>query len=79
MKASFGTRVDLTHSLYREDYNEPASSYVIRSCSTDSRTLINYNELPEMTSKEFTTIADELGDEMGWCHFEVSGTCSCFT
>ena len=77
MKASFGTRVDLTHSLYREGFSEPASSYVIRSSSTDSRTLINYNELPEMTSNEFTAIADKLGDEMGWCHFEVSGICSC--
>ena len=79
MKSSFGTEVDLTHCIYRKDCSEPASSYIIRSCSTDSRTLINYNELPEMTSKEFTAIADELGNETNWCHFEVSNSCSCIT
>lgn len=68
--SSFGSKVDLTHCVYREDCNEPASSSIIRSSSTDSRTLINYNELPEMTSKEFTAIADELGNEISWCHFE---------
>ena len=38
----------------------------------DSRTIINYNSLPEMTAAEFTAVADKLGEEnMGWCHFEV--------
>ncbi|MCJ1353735.1 MAG: hypothetical protein MMC33_003722 [Icmadophila ericetorum] len=70
IKSSFGTDVDLTHCLYREECQELASSYIIRSTATDSRTIVNYNELPEMSSDEFIAIAEKIGHETSWCHFE---------
>ncbi|MCJ1465883.1 hypothetical protein MMC07_004502 [Pseudocyphellaria aurata] len=70
VKSSLGPRIDLTSCIYREEYNEAASCYILRSRDTDTRTIVNYNELPEMTSKEFSAMADELKHDMGWCHFE---------
>ena len=71
IKSSFGPAVDLTHCIHRETHDEPASSYIIRSKTTDSRTIVNYNGLPEMTTIEFMAVADDLGHRMSWCHFEV--------
>lgn len=73
IKPSFRPMVDLSHCIYREKYTEPASSYIIRSSQNDSRTIVNYNNLPEMTSQEFAAAADSLGKELTWCHFEVGG------
>lgn len=70
--SSLGPAVNLTECIYREGHKEPASSYVIRSSATDSRTIINYNELPEMTCEEFYVTAERLGNELTWCHFEAS-------
>ncbi|KAK0614121.1 Ribokinase-like protein, partial [Immersiella caudata] len=65
--------------LYREEHSSPASSYIVRSSATSSRTIINYNELKEMSFEEFVRIADEItssvesedGDADGpWWHFE---------
>ncbi|KAL1984731.1 hypothetical protein VTN96DRAFT_8764 [Rasamsonia emersonii] len=71
IKASFGPRVNLQHCIYREAFNEPASSYIIKSQSTGSRTIVNYNELPEMTVAEFVQIADQLVRTTDdWFHFE---------
>ncbi|KAL2191083.1 Ribokinase-like protein [Thermothelomyces heterothallicus CBS 203.75] len=64
--------VDCSHCLYRGGYEEPASSYVIRSAETGSRTIVNFNDLPEMTAREFEKIADTFvkqGEECWW-HFE---------
>lgn len=61
----------LDHCIYREQFQEPASSYIIKSQSTGSRTIVNYNELPGMTVEEFTQIADKLGPQATWFHFEV--------
>ena len=72
VKSSLRPTVDLTHCIYREEWEEPASSYIIRSQSSGSRTIVNYNDLPEMTSEEFITMADRLGDKLKWCHFEVT-------
>lgn len=74
IKSSFGAGVDLTHCIYREECHEPASSYIIKSNSTDSRTIVNYNGLPEMTSDEFIKVVDELelNAKASWCHFEAS-------
>jgi ketohexokinase len=72
IKDSFGEgEVDMTHCIYREDYKEAVSSYIIRSTSTDSRTIINYNALPEMTLEEFVQRAANFGGEGPWYHFEV--------
>lgn len=69
--AGFGPGVQLKHCIYREQFNEPASSYIIKSQVSGSRTIVNYNELPEMTVEEFTAIADKLGSNAAWFHFEV--------
>ncbi|KAL8970277.1 MAG: hypothetical protein Q9197_003893 [Variospora fuerteventurae] len=71
IEASFAPVTDLTHCICREDNSEPASSYIIRSRAADSRTIINYNALREMSLEEFASVADELGEAMGCCHFEV--------
>ena len=71
IQSSFGRNVDLTQCLYRADHLEPASSYIIRSLASGSRTLVNYNALPEMTSAEFIAVADRLEAEAIWYHFEA--------
>ncbi|KAE8152424.1 Ribokinase-like protein [Aspergillus avenaceus] len=70
IQSAFEPRVQLSHCIYREKFEEPASSYIFKSQSTDSRTIVNYNELPEMTIEEFKRIADELGPKATWFHFE---------
>lgn len=75
VRDSFGPGVDLTHCLYREAFHEPASSYIISSKATSSRTIVNYNELPEMTHDEFNKLVDRLDVKHPgngtWFHFEV--------
>ena len=61
----------MNNCIYRDEFNEPASSYIIKSQESGSRTIVNYNELPEMTVDEFKKIADELGPRSTWFHFEV--------
>jgi ketohexokinase len=70
--------IDLRHCVYREECWEAASSYIIKSESKDSRTIVNYNELPEMSVDEFVGAADLIvagvdGSRNGrvWFHFEV--------
>ncbi|KAI3323059.1 Ribokinase-like protein [Xylariaceae sp. AK1471] len=69
---SFGedTPVNFSRCIYREGNQEPASSYIIRSSATGSRTLVNYNDLAEMTFDEFVAAADNLHCEDTWFHFE---------
>jgi len=62
--------VDIGTCIYREGHSEPASSYIIKSQEKDSRTIVNYNELPEMTLEEFTAVIDDLKNKPIWCHFE---------
>lgn len=64
--------VDLQHCIYRDQHTEAASSYIIRSEQTGSRTLVNYNDLPEMTTHEFERVALSFTpDQETWWHFEV--------
>jgi len=70
IKSSLGPSVDLGTCIYREDHSEPASSYIIKSEGKDSRTIVNYNELPEMTLEEFIAVVDGLDVKPTWCHFE---------
>ncbi|KAH8130299.1 Ribokinase-like protein [Trichoderma asperelloides] len=73
IKASFGesSPVSLEHILYRETHTEAASSYIIRSEQTGSRTLVNYNDLPEMTVSEFEAVVRRFSpDDETWWHFE---------
>lgn len=73
--SSFGpdTRADFRHCIYREGYTEAASSYIIRSQQSNSRTIVNYNDLPEMTCDEFAQVVDGFDrHEPTFWHFEVS-------
>lgn len=70
------TKTDLHAScIHRSQHEEGPSSYIIQNEETKSRTIVNYNNLPEMTTDEFKHKANLLaalpnGDE-GWYHFEV--------
>lgn len=76
VKASFGesSPVSFEHCLYRDAHTEAASSYILRSEATGSRTLVNYNDLPEMTVGEFEAVMRRFSDDDDetWWHFEVS-------
>ena len=72
--SSFGSNstVDFSHCLHREDKGEAASSYIIRSQAQGSRTIVNFNDLDDMTLAEFTAVVDQFRDETDcWWHFEV--------
>lgn len=71
VRDAFEPRVSLGHCVYRDEFEEPASSYIIKSSGTGSRTIVNYNELPEMKVDEFVRIAGDLAKDAGWYHFEV--------
>lgn len=72
--------IGLSHCIYRESNSEPVSSYIIADQSTGSRTIVNHNDLQEMTFEEFQHIANNiLGEqstpgrdrpEQFWFHFE---------
>ncbi|TRX95384.1 hypothetical protein FHL15_003715 [Xylaria flabelliformis] len=69
---SFGvdSPVDFSQCIFRDEHEQPASSYIIRSSATGSRTLVNYNELAEMSFHEFIAAAESVGGEDAWFHFE---------
>lgn len=52
--------IDFSHCIYREAHTEPISSYIISDQSTGSRTIVNHNDLEEMTLDEFRDRADEI-------------------
>ncbi|CAK3743979.1 pfkB family kinase [Lecanosticta acicola] len=70
VKDSFGERVDTDHCIYRESHHEPASSYIIKADDCGSRTIVNFNELPEMEFGEFKEKIAKLDDKRTWFHFE---------
>lgn len=72
IQSAFEPDVNLDRCIYREEFNEPASSYIIKSSETGSRTIVNYNELPEMSVDELKRVIDEVGPKTTWFHFEVS-------
>ncbi|KAF2265435.1 Ribokinase-like protein [Lojkania enalia] len=61
-------------SIYRKDAHEAASSYIIKSQETGSRTIVSYNELPELSVEEFVAKAKVMSvledAREGWYHFE---------
>lgn len=64
--------VNIDCCIYRGDMLEPASAYVINSQETGSRTIVSYNELPEMTLQEFASaVARVQWTANTWFHFEV--------
>lgn len=75
--SSFGpdSTIDLSHCIYRDDQTEAASSWILSSQATGTRTIVNHNALDDMTTDEFTIVADAFRDENAasmWWHFEVS-------
>lgn len=62
--------VDCSHCIYRNDCDQPASSYILRSQTTGSRTSVSHSDLREMTTAEFTSFADALAETACWYHFE---------
>ncbi|KAL2821776.1 Ribokinase-like protein [Aspergillus cavernicola] len=70
IRDAFEPNVSLDHCIYREEFEEPASSYIIKSQSTGSRTIVNYNELPEMTLDEFVHAISIIKPRPAWFHFE---------
>lgn len=68
-----GSPIDFSHCIYRDHHDEAASSYIIRSAETGSRTIVNFQDLPEMTVGEFENIADKFTEHAAdcWWHFEV--------
>lgn len=69
--------INFEQSLFRQDHEEAASSYIIQSQATLSRTIVSINELPEMTADDFisrigTTAEDDVVQppQKRWVHFE---------
>lgn len=71
IRAELEPQVSLGQCIYREEFSEPASSYIIKSLASGSRTIVNYNELPEMSVDEVKDVIDRVGESAGWFHFEV--------
>lgn len=71
IQESLGPAVSLRACLFREGHDNPPSSYIIRSAATGSRTIVNSNDLPEMTCDEFRQATQRLNHENAWYHFEV--------
>ncbi|KAK2043327.1 hypothetical protein LZ31DRAFT_555314 [Colletotrichum somersetense] len=70
-KGAGAPAIDFDHCLFREGHHAPASSYVIRSEATGTRTIVNHNDLPEMTVPEFLRVAEAFrGLGRTWWHFE---------
>ncbi|EDU50083.1 ketohexokinase [Pyrenophora tritici-repentis Pt-1C-BFP] len=62
-------------SLFRHGYEEAASSYIIQSQETRSRTIVSINQLPEMKFEEFKQRIEAFAlplsaEEKVWVHFE---------
>ena len=57
--------------IFREASKEPASCYIIKSQATGSRTIVNYNDLPDMTVNEFIDSVNAMATQITWFHFEV--------
>lgn len=70
IQESLGPAVSLRACLFREGHDNPPSSYIIRSAATGSRTIVNSNDLPEMTCDEFRQATQRLNHENAWYHFE---------
>ncbi|KAH8839515.1 hypothetical protein MCOR27_004771 [Pyricularia oryzae] len=75
---SFGidSPIDLSLCLHRKGIQKTASSYIVRSNATGSRTIVNHNPLSEMEVDEFSQAAETWFSRMQaepsrtWWHFE---------
>ncbi|KAH9868178.1 hypothetical protein J1614_007250, partial [Plenodomus biglobosus] len=70
--------INLEKSIFRQDHEEAASSYIIQSQATLSRTIVSVNALPEMTTDEFKAHIGAIAKDHihqrpqnnYWIHFE---------
>lgn len=69
---SLGPGINTAHCIHREESSEPSSSYIIKNVASDSRSIISYNALVDMTVDELRPIAAQMSQEAPWFHFEVS-------
>ena len=81
VRMSLGPSIDFTHCFYRNSSMVAPSSYILKSVESDSRTLVNYNELEEMTIEDFKDALSKLSGQLNTIyHFEgriVDVTASC--
>lgn len=60
--------------IYRDNAQTAASSYIISSQNTGTRTIVSYNDLHEMELEEFKVSVDSMRKQdnvyQGWFHFE---------
>lgn len=46
--------------IFRENFDNAASSYIIQAAESNSRTIVSHNPLPEMTTQEFVDRASAI-------------------
>jgi len=60
--------------IFRDEFSDAASSYIIQAAKNNSRTIVSYNPIPEMTTQEFidraAQVKERCGASEGWYHFE---------
>lgn len=74
--ASLPANVDMTSCIYRANFEEAASSYILQNAENQSRTIVSWSPFHEMEVNEFVQSVEGLvwkshvenGDV--WCHFE---------
>ncbi|KAF2438866.1 ketohexokinase [Karstenula rhodostoma CBS 690.94] len=63
-----------TGCIFREGFENAASSYIIQAAANNSRTIVSHNPLPEMTTQEFIDGASAIWKQsevkQHWFHFE---------
>jgi ketohexokinase len=64
--------VNLDGSLIHPNATAAPRSYIIRSAETSSRTIVNYNELDELTLAQLEQIFhSSIAKSINWWHIEV--------
>lgn len=76
VKDSFSEDVNLESCIFRDDREDAAASWIVKSMQANTRTIVNFNDLSEMALGEFVDrVAPLLGNEERseeiWVHFEV--------
>jgi ketohexokinase len=61
--------VNFSQCIERHEAHVAASSTIIRSSATGSRTIVSFNKVPELTTPEFAEKAKNISDS-DWWHFE---------
>lgn len=67
--------VNTRYCLFNNRVKEPISSYIVSSQETGTRTIINHNDIQEMSLHNFESAMNDIRKQVGvrmryWCHFE---------